>query len=264
MALMEDASKHYSVEFAGNRIYIYSSGFITTTEQLTQAFTLAKKLIDKIAPLASRLQNDSAIIATPVNLLNKRKHSLLSNKLGLAFLIIVTIAGIAIVVFAIITVPRQSSSNTMSRSQITSGSTVPSLNASAFPYCGTVPNAKMPSYTQQYVSSIIAHYKQLNTVSSEIKAANNTASNAVIEQLVAADQQYITSLKAINFPPSIQPDVASVITAVQNYVALITQEETSTLSGSALTSARNNQSNTASQLHTVLGLSPSTCGFYEP
>lgn len=105
MALMEDASKHYSVEFAGNRIYIYSSGFITTTEQLTQVFGLAKKLIDKIGSLASRLQNDSAIVATPVNLFNKRKHSLLSNKFGLAFVIIVTVAGIAIVVFAIINAP---------------------------------------------------------------------------------------------------------------------------------------------------------------
>ncbi|MGH7237177.1 MAG: hypothetical protein ACREGF_01435, partial [Candidatus Saccharimonadales bacterium] len=69
MALMEDESKHYTVEFAGNRIYIYVNGFVATTENLTSLFALAKKLIDKIAPLAARLQNDSAIIATPVNII---------------------------------------------------------------------------------------------------------------------------------------------------------------------------------------------------
>ena len=66
MALMEDESKHYTVEFAGNRIYIYANGFVSTTDNLTQLFRLAKKLIEKLAPLASRLKNDSAIVAAPI------------------------------------------------------------------------------------------------------------------------------------------------------------------------------------------------------
>lgn len=138
------------------------------------------------------------------------------------------------------------------------------MDASAFPYCGTVPNTNAPQYTQQYINLLIAQNKQLDTISSEIKAANYTASNAVIQQLVADDQQYITSLKAINFPSSIQPALTNAITAIQSYDALITQEETSTVSDSTLANARDTQSSTAKQLHAALGLPASTCGFYEP
>ncbi len=68
MAIMEDGSRHYTVEFAANRIYIYCTGLVSTTGELTHLFNLAKQLITKIAPLASRLAHDSAIVATPTNL----------------------------------------------------------------------------------------------------------------------------------------------------------------------------------------------------
>ncbi len=68
MALMEDHSRHYTVEFAANRIYIYANGLITTSEELTGLFALAKQLIDKIGPVASRLANDSTLVVPPVNL----------------------------------------------------------------------------------------------------------------------------------------------------------------------------------------------------
>jgi hypothetical protein len=90
MALMEFESKHYNVEFSGNRIYIYVNGFIHDISTLNQVFTLAKKLTDKIAPLAGRLQNDSAIIATPVNIDQTRKSIVIKlNKLAIIIILAV-------------------------------------------------------------------------------------------------------------------------------------------------------------------------------
>ncbi len=73
MALMEDESKGYRVEFSANRIYIYANGYVSKSADLKQIFTLAKQLIDKIGPLAARLKNDSAIVLTPANNIKSRK-----------------------------------------------------------------------------------------------------------------------------------------------------------------------------------------------
>jgi hypothetical protein len=90
MELMEFESKHYNVEFAGNRIYIYVNGFIHDISTLNQVFTLAKKLTDKIAPLAGRLQNDSAIIPSPVNISETRKSVVIKlNKIAIIVLLVV-------------------------------------------------------------------------------------------------------------------------------------------------------------------------------
>jgi hypothetical protein len=93
MALMEFESKHYNVEFAGNRIYIYVNGFIHDINTLNQVFMLAKKLTDKIAPLAGRLQNDSAIIASPINISQTRKSLVIKlNKFVVAIIIAIFLA----------------------------------------------------------------------------------------------------------------------------------------------------------------------------
>ncbi|MFI5271295.1 MAG: hypothetical protein ACHQT9_04620, partial [Candidatus Saccharimonadales bacterium] len=74
MALMEDNSKHYSVEFGGNRVYIYANGYIGNKQELIGAFTLAKKLIEKIGPLAERLARDSTIIPKPLTIADVRPN----------------------------------------------------------------------------------------------------------------------------------------------------------------------------------------------
>lgn len=102
MELMESESTHYTVEFSGNRIYIYANGFIGDTSDLTQAFSLAKKLIEKIAPLASRLQNDSAILAPSVNIVKNRAVHKLARRIMLGFNICLIIFGVALMVFAFV------------------------------------------------------------------------------------------------------------------------------------------------------------------
>lgn len=262
MALMEDASKHFNVEFAGNRVYIYINGFVTTTGALTSAFALAKKLIEKIAPLADGFKTDSAIIATPVNLQRSRKQPWYANKVGLTFVIFVAVFGIAIVIFALLFATPESSNSPPSG--VTGQSSAGTIDANAFPYCGTVPNKNQPAYTQQYIQEIINQNQQLNAISTAIKANNYLASNAIIEQQIAADQQYITALQKISFPAHFRPYVSNLIAAVQNYDVLIRQEETTNVPESTLNDARNTQEAAAKQLHTVLGLPPSTCGFYGP
>ncbi|HSX47585.1 MAG TPA: hypothetical protein VLF63_02310 [Patescibacteria group bacterium] len=111
MAIMEDESKHLTVEFSGDRVYIYSNGFITNTKDLTQAFALAKQLIEKIAPLASRLQHDAAIIQTPVNLSQTRKAHPFARKFGIVLTILLTITGLGLFVIALINAPRQTSNS---------------------------------------------------------------------------------------------------------------------------------------------------------
>lgn len=112
MALMEDESKHFTVEFSGNRIYIYANGFLTNTNDLTQAFALAKKLIAKIAPLASRLQNDSAIIPVPTNVIQTRKSHPLVQKLVLGLTIVLTVGGLGLMVVGLIGGEHQSKIDT--------------------------------------------------------------------------------------------------------------------------------------------------------
>lgn len=61
MQLMESEASNFTVEFVYDRVYLYSPGVINRTQQLTDAFTLAEHLIQKIGPLAERLANDSSI-----------------------------------------------------------------------------------------------------------------------------------------------------------------------------------------------------------
>ncbi len=79
MELMEEESSHYTVEFSGNRMYIYANGFIGNAQKLTEAFALAKKLIEKIGPLAQRLAADADIqMPLPIDLVKPRKSGFLS------------------------------------------------------------------------------------------------------------------------------------------------------------------------------------------
>lgn len=73
MALMEDESQGYDVEFVANRIYIYVNKYIGTNQALEHAFELARLLVDKVGPIAARLQGDSAIPLAPVNLKTHRQ-----------------------------------------------------------------------------------------------------------------------------------------------------------------------------------------------
>jgi hypothetical protein len=101
MALMEDNSKHYSVEFGGNRVYIYANGYIGNKQELIGAFTLAKKLIDKIGPLAERLAKDASIIPKPLTLAEVRPNVTRKRTIK-TFLAIIIGAPLVLVIFLLI------------------------------------------------------------------------------------------------------------------------------------------------------------------
>ncbi len=67
MALMEDEFQGFTIECVANRIYLYSNGFVANSTALSNLFALAKKLMDKLAPLSARLRQDSAIVPARVN-----------------------------------------------------------------------------------------------------------------------------------------------------------------------------------------------------
>lgn len=101
MAIMEDEASRYNVEFAGNRIYIYSNGYIGTTAGLTAAFALAKQLAAKLGPLASRMADDADMAVTPVNLNQSRVNGRVARifvwvTLGFLILFILVILGLGI------------------------------------------------------------------------------------------------------------------------------------------------------------------------
>lgn len=70
MALMEDTPRHYLVEFVGNRIYIYTDGYVADSAAIADLFTLARQLVTKLSPVAFRLEHDSVLAANS----NKFKH----------------------------------------------------------------------------------------------------------------------------------------------------------------------------------------------
>ena len=98
MALMEDESKDYTIEFVANRVYIYARSYIGNNQALEQLFGLAKALIDKIGPVAARLNHDAAIPQAPVNLRTARANSLSKR----SFMIIFAITILAITVGVIV------------------------------------------------------------------------------------------------------------------------------------------------------------------
>jgi tetratricopeptide (TPR) repeat protein len=75
MAIMEDESRGYDVEFVANRIYIYVGKYIDNNQTLEHSFELARRLIEKVGPIAGRLSGDTAIPKAPVNIIAHRAPS---------------------------------------------------------------------------------------------------------------------------------------------------------------------------------------------
>lgn len=99
MALMEDASKHYSVETVGNRVYIYANHFVSTTSELQDLFSLAKKLISKLAPLSARMAHDPTMTMPAPNSIKLRKQYPVLDKVSSYLLLLVYICGILFVFY---------------------------------------------------------------------------------------------------------------------------------------------------------------------
>jgi len=270
MALMEDESKHYTVEFAGNRIYIYCNGFVATTDNLTQVFALAKKLINKIAPLANRLSKDSAIISTPVNIIKTRKSHPFARKLGVAVTVTLLLIGLGLMALAIHNAPKENSTNTSAdvtpQNNASTPAATPAADPNATPYCGAIPSSTMPSATLQYLNATITLNKARATISADIAPnPNSQPSDSIINAQVTADQQFLSSLQAITYPANARADSATLQNDIKSYDSLISQEENiGTVSDASLISARSARSAASSQLRTDLGLPASTCSFYEP
>ena len=66
MAMLEDESRGYDIEFIAGRIYIYLDKYINTAEDLQQIFRLGQLLIDNVAPVSTRLAHDVSIAPAPV------------------------------------------------------------------------------------------------------------------------------------------------------------------------------------------------------
>ncbi len=100
MELMEDESRHYTVEFAGNRVYIYAVGYISSAQDLTGMFTLAKQLLAKIEPLSSRLVHDSVVAAPATDLYKPRldRRGILRRTVVFIFILLCLTAGVVIAI----------------------------------------------------------------------------------------------------------------------------------------------------------------------
>ena len=102
MALMEDEARHYTVEFAGNRVYIYAVGYVSTVQDLTGMFALAKQLLAKIEPLSSRLTHDSAVAAPAVGLYKPRldRRGVVRRTVIIIFILLCLALGVAIAIIS--------------------------------------------------------------------------------------------------------------------------------------------------------------------
>ena len=85
MAILQDNSREHDIEFAGNRIYIYTARFITKTEDLNNIFNIAKALIKKVQPVSARLSRDATILSTSKKL--SPGNSSIGRKLDLKMLL---------------------------------------------------------------------------------------------------------------------------------------------------------------------------------
>jgi hypothetical protein len=267
MTLMEDESRHYTVEFAGNRIYIYANSFVSKTDNLTQLFTLAKKLIEKLGPLASRLKNDSAIVAAPMNITNIRKSFKFARKLALIYIIAVSVVGVVLTV-GVVVLHKPPVSNKQNN-------IAPSLNSndyavdSAMPYCGAKPTDSSPAVIGQFLNATINYNTARQPISAAIMAADYEANSAVMSDQITADQQYIANLQNIDFSGKAINDAVDFENTTQRYDGLLTQVQlelpnVSSATNAALTTARPESEQPYINLRHDLGLPQSTCQFYEP
>lgn len=85
MAILQDNSREHDIEFAGNRIYIYTARFITKTGDLNNIFNIAKALIKKVQPVSARLSRDATILSTSKKL--SPGNSSIGRKLDLKMLL---------------------------------------------------------------------------------------------------------------------------------------------------------------------------------
>jgi hypothetical protein len=267
MALMEDESKHYSVEFAGNRIYIYASGFVATSDNLNQLFELAKKLIDKIAPLASRLQNDSALVAAPVNLSQTRSSNRLDRKIILGITSGALALGIAGTLLAYVIQKPAPVQNAYSSSAVQDPTTYTA--DSLPPYCGARANSNTPLLTKQFLAAVISYNGARQPISSELQDNGKTLTSLVIEQQVNANQHFIAMLSDIKFPANASKDATSEINNLTQYDSVLaqTQQELPVIppvATLAVSQALKNTDDSYILLRYDMKLPPSTCSFNEP
>lgn len=68
MALLLDATHPFSVEFAGNHIYLYANGYVSDGSVIDKAFTLAKQLASHLNPVAERMNQFSPVTSSPIAL----------------------------------------------------------------------------------------------------------------------------------------------------------------------------------------------------
>ena len=62
LRFLKAESSNFSIEFRGNRVYIYDDILIRKKEQLKEFFEVTSKLVEKTGPLLNRLDNDFAVL----------------------------------------------------------------------------------------------------------------------------------------------------------------------------------------------------------
>ena len=90
MALLQDESRGFDVEFVANRIYIYLGNYIATTADVERIFGLARNLIASVGPVAARLANDAAVeVPATVSLYQPRQRARLGRLATVTYLVFV-------------------------------------------------------------------------------------------------------------------------------------------------------------------------------
>jgi len=58
LRFLKEKKTRFSIEAAGDRLYIYERGFVSTQEKLSELYEVAQLIIDSLGPLFKRLSND--------------------------------------------------------------------------------------------------------------------------------------------------------------------------------------------------------------
>ena len=58
--MLSEKGAEYSIEFAGNSMYVYDNTMITTMDGLEEIYDVTKEMFDRTGPLINRLHNDFA------------------------------------------------------------------------------------------------------------------------------------------------------------------------------------------------------------
>ncbi len=186
MALMMDESKQYSVEFVNDRIYIYANSAIDNTRDITQAFALAKRLVEEIGPVARRLEKHSDILPAPVNVVQKDELNRWFKWMAWGTLGLVVLSAIVVAVYGLIAYKDAALSET--------AATETSLNKDIQQ---TIDNAESIADIQSDTNLSMKASDTIRAIDGEVAVKNTPSSLSQMTSVIA--YQWLWNLQQGNF-----------------------------------------------------------------